>query len=115
MNRTAKASCVALLTAVALIGVSVPAAHANPHVSFQFGVGVPVPAAPVAIVRARVPLAPPFYGAVWQPGYYAWSGYGYGWMPGAWVRPPFARAVWVGPRWARGPRGAYWARGYWRR
>jgi hypothetical protein len=112
MSRTARTACLVLFTALALTGVSVPAAHANPRVYFRIGLGVPVPVAP-AVVAAPPP--PPVYGMVWQPGYYAWSGYRYAWVPGIWVRPPFAGAVWMGPRWVRGPRGAFWARGSWRR
>lgn len=56
--------------------VAVPAAHADTRFSLQIGAG------PVAV-------APPGY--VWQPGYQVWTGYGYRWVPGAWVPAPYLR------------------------
>ena len=57
--------------------VAVPAARADTRFSLQIGAG-PVPVA-----------APPGY--IWQPGYRAWTGYGYRWVPGAWVPAPYLR------------------------
>ena len=101
---------------------SAPSALASTHFSVSVGIGAPVvPVAPIA-----VPVVPPVapavvaapapvpYGYVWVPGYYAWNGYAYTMVPGAWVRPPYAGAVWVAPRYYSGPHGAYYARGYWR-
>jgi WXXGXW repeat (2 copies) len=82
-------------------------AHAGARVFLQIG-----PPAPLAVVA---PVAPAPYGYVWQPGYYAWGGAAYRWVPGVWSRPPFSRAAWVAPRWGYGPRGWSFARGYWRR
>ena len=101
---------------------SAPNAHASTHFAVSVGIGVPaaVPVAPVAVpapvpapaVVAPVP-APAPYGYVWVASYYAWNGYAYTVVPGAWVRPPYAGAVWVAPRYVSGPHGAYYARGYW--
>jgi hypothetical protein len=113
MTRTSHLYRLLLLTSLAVFLVAVPSAKAAPRFFIQ--VGVPVPIAPVVVAPPVLP-PPPAYGLVWRAGYYNWNGYGYVWLPGAWVRPPFARAVWVGPRWVRYPHGgAYWARGYWRR
>jgi hypothetical protein len=91
---------------IALIAGST--AYAGAHVFLQIG-----PPAPVAVVAPVPPLAP--YGYVWQPGYYAWGGAAYRWVPGVWARTPFARAAWVSPRWMYERRGWFFARGYWRR
>ena len=102
---------------------SAATAHASTHFSVSVGIGAPVvPFAPVAVpVAPPVPVpapavvaAPAPYGYVWVPSYYAWNGYAYTVVPGAWVRPPYAGAVWVAPRYVAGPHGAYYARGYWR-
>jgi hypothetical protein len=77
-----------------LLGVAfAPAAHAQTRFSLQIG---------------------PSYGAygpgpgyVWQPGYYAWSGYGRRWVPGAWV---YGRRDWSRERWGRDYRDSYWRR-----
>ena len=112
--RLAGLSLAALLTTAA-------AAHAAPQVSVGIGIGV---GAPPYVAVPRVPPPPPAavivgapmpYGYVWRPGYYAWTGYGYQLVRGAYVRPPYAGAVWVAPRYYSGPHGHYYARGYWRR
>ena len=111
MTRTLKIVRLFLLSSFALLVLAVPA-KAGPRFFIQ--VGVPVPVAPV-VVAPRVIPPPPAYGYVWRGGFYDWNGYGYGWVPGTWIRPPYAGAVWVGPRWAYSPRGARWTRGYWGR
>jgi hypothetical protein len=103
---------VALLTGVLAIACGVSEAKAGPRFFFQ--VGTPVPPPPVVVVRP-VPPPAPAYGMVWRPGYYAWTGYRYNWVPGVWVRPPYAGARWVAPGWVRQPRGYAWSGGYWRR
>ncbi len=55
---------------------AVPAAHADTRFSLRIGTG------PIAV-------APPGY--VWQPAYRVWTGYGYRWVPGAWVPAPYLR------------------------
>jgi hypothetical protein len=112
MTRTVPVGRLSLLAALAVLVFAVPAAHAGPRFFIQ--IGAPIPVAPVVMVPRVIP-PPPAYGLIWRSGYYDWTGYGYAWVPGVWVRPPYARAAWVGPRWVRQPRGVYWARGYWRR
>jgi len=77
-----------------LLGVVfAPAARASTHFSVWIG-----PSAPFAPgVAAFGP--PPGY--VWQPGYRVWTGFGYRWVPGAWVRALYARGNWAGERWER--------------
>ncbi len=112
MRRTSR--ILLLLTSLFVLFIVVPPASAGPH--FYISVGVPVPIAPVVVAPRYVPPAPAPYGWVWRAGYYDWNGYGYGWVPGGWVRPPYVGSYWVGPRWVRYPHGgAYWARGYWAR
>jgi hypothetical protein len=43
---------------------------------------------------------PPDPDYIWTPGYWAWSGYGYYWVPGAWVEPPYVGALWTPGYWA---------------
>ena len=84
-----------------LLGVGfVPAAHASTHFSVQIGAGVPWAAADIAP------------GYAWQPGHYIWAGFGYRWVPGAWVP---LRGNWARERWAHERRDFYrnrdWDRG----
>ena len=69
-------------------------------------------APPVPVVEARIIAPGPGY--IWAPGYYAWNGVAYAWMPGRWVRPPRPRAVWVPAHWVRERRGWYFEEGHWR-
>ena len=94
--------------AVLIVLIAGSTAHAGARVFLQIG-----PPAPVAVVAPVPPPAP--YGYIWQPGYHAWVGAAYRWVPGVWARPPFARAAWVSPRWVYAPRGWSFAPGYWRR
>jgi hypothetical protein len=88
---------------------------ASADASTRIFVRIGPPPVPV-YAPAVVPVAPaPYYGYVWRPGYYAWTGVGYAWVPGAWVLPPYAGAVWVPGRWTREPRGSFWVSGYWGR
>ncbi len=85
------------------------------------GVYTPPPAAavtgqqapPAAVAEAQP--APPSNGAVWIPGYWAWTGSRYVWVAGTWSspRPGF---VWVPSHWKGGtPYGWKWVQGHWRR
>ena len=65
-------------------------------VAVGFSVGF---APPPLVVYTPPPV--PFAGAIWTPGYWAWSPvYGtYYWVPGAWVRPPGIGLYWTPPWW----------------
>lgn len=84
--------------------VAVPVAHADTRFSLQIGTR------PVAV-------APPGY--VWQPPYRVWTGYGYRWVPGAWVPAPYLRGGrdehvyrdWDGDRGRAWDRRGAWDRG----
>ena len=109
MTRTAQVVTRMLLVSLVLFGVVVTA-QASTRVFVQ--IGAPVPVAPVLVAPAVIP-PPPAYGIIWRPGYYSWSGYGYGWVPGAWVQPPRVGVLWTPGYW--GFVGAFYVfhRGYW--
>ncbi len=89
VKRIAQIAGVTLL----LGGVFVPTAHADTHFSLQ--IGAPVPFAPGAVAPR---------GYVWQPGYRVWTGFGYRWIPGAWVPAPYVRGYGA-PEWRERGRG----------
>jgi len=54
-------------------------------------------------------------GYIWLPGYYAWNGVVYAWVPGRFERPPRQRARWVPAHWEHSRRyGWYFVEGRWR-
>jgi len=92
----------AIITASAVVILSVAAvpAMAQTHVSINIGHPVQrVAVAPVAVVPAQ-----PYPGYVWQPAHYEWTAYGYQMVPGMWapgpyaVPPAYAAPVYVAPR-----------------
>ena len=95
--------CIAWAAALTL--AAVPGAA---RVGVVVGVAPPVPAA------ETVP-PPPGPGYVWQPGYWAWNGAQYVWVPGTYVVAPYPGAVWVGGRWVHDGSGWVWVGGRWRR
>ena len=77
-----------------LVGLlSASPAHARTQVMVQVG-----PSAPVA---QSVAFGPASRGYVWQPGYHAWTRFGYRWVPGQWVRSRYDRDGWRSRRWDR--------------
>lgn len=86
----------------------------------QVRVAAPVPPAAVADVQVAPPPLPvyvqppcPVVGWMWTPGYWAWGGGGYFWVPGTWVAPPRVGFLWTPGYWGF-VRGAYiWHAGYW--
>lgn len=97
-------SCLLLLSAIAptLLPVSAVA-----RVGVVVGIAPPVP-----ILEPIPPPPAPSY--VWQPGYWAWDGVAYVWVPGTYVAPPYIGAVWVPGRWIRRGGGWVWVAGHWR-
>ncbi len=79
------------------------------------------PAADVAVYADEAPPPLPDYdqppitteGDMWTPGYWAWNGYEYFWVPGTWIEPPQAGLLWTPGYW--GFIGGVYAfhRGYW--
>jgi hypothetical protein len=85
-----------------------PPAYYNPPATAEVTVGQAPPAPQV-----EAQTAPPYSGAVWIGGYWAWNGRQYIWVPGSWSapRPGF---VWVPGHWKATPGGWKWAAGHWR-
>ncbi|MBV9621455.1 MAG: YXWGXW repeat-containing protein [Gammaproteobacteria bacterium] len=82
----------------------------------------PVYVAPAAVVQvneAPPPLpvyeqpACPEVGWIWTPGYWAWSGGGYYWVPGTWVAPPRVGVLWTPGYWGWAGGVYVWHVGYW--
>ena len=82
-------------------------ASAAPRGRVYVRVGPPAP-----IVERRIVAPGP--GFIWIPGYHAWNGRAYGWVPGRWERPPRSRARWVPAKWYHDRRGWYLIEGHWR-
>ncbi|HEY6206367.1 MAG TPA: YXWGXW repeat-containing protein [Chthoniobacterales bacterium] len=61
-------------------------------------VGVSVGFAPPPLV-VYTPPPVPVAGYIWTPGYWAWNGFTYYWVPGAWVAPPSVGLYWTPPWW----------------
>lgn len=81
---------------------------------FAARVGVVVGVAPPAPIAEPIP-PPPAPGYVWQPGYWAWNGVQYVWVPGRYVLAPFPGAIWIGGEWIRHDHhGWVWRPGHWR-
>jgi hypothetical protein len=80
--------------------------------SSQGAVFVSVGFAPPALVSYAPPPVP-FAGAIWTPGYWAWNGFTYFWVPGAWVRPPGIGLYWTPPWWGFSNGSYVFYDGYW--
>ncbi|MGO8830570.1 MAG: hypothetical protein ACLQT5_15105 [Steroidobacteraceae bacterium] len=52
-------------------------------------------------------------GSLWTPGYWAWSGGGYYWVPGAWVLPPRVGVLWTPGYWGYSGGVYVFHPGYW--
>jgi hypothetical protein len=52
-------------------------------------------------------------GDLWTPGYWAWNGTAYYWVPGAWVAPPRVGVLWTPGYWAFVDTVYVFHRGYW--
>lgn len=93
-----------LLLAPTLL-VSVPAAA-------QIGIGVSITVAPPELpVYEQPPLPGP--GFIWSPGYWAWGGEDYYWVPGTWVEAPQPGYLWTPGYWGWGEGAYLWHEGYW--
>lgn len=83
-----------------------------------------VPASSFAGVLISVGFAPPVLpvyaqpecpqpGLMWTPGYWAYGGDGYFWVPGAWVPAPYEGALWTPPYWGWSSGIYVFHPGYW--
>jgi WXXGXW repeat (2 copies) len=61
-------------------------------------IGVSVGFAPPPLVAYEPPPVPAA-GYIWTPGYWAWNGFTYYWVPGVWVAPPSVGLYWTPPWW----------------
>jgi hypothetical protein len=95
MKRTWLARSAAALFAAAAALTAIPQqAHAGVFIGVGISVGFPPPMLPV-YVQPVIP-AP---GYIWTPGYWAWNGVAYYWVPGTWILPPFYGALWTPGYW----------------
>ncbi|HEY1900499.1 MAG TPA: YXWGXW repeat-containing protein [Steroidobacteraceae bacterium] len=77
-----------------------------------FGIGVSVNIAPPELpVYVQPPLPAPGY--LWTPGYWAWDGMDYYWVPGTWVEPPASDMLWTPGYWGWNDGLYVWNQGYW--
>jgi WXXGXW repeat (2 copies) len=85
---------------------------ALPLASSYGQVGISVNFAPPPLPVVVQPPAP-VEGYIWTPGYWAWGGADYYWVPGVWVPPPTIGLLWTPPWWGWN-NGAYvFNEGYW--
>jgi hypothetical protein len=90
---------------LALLLATLPvAANAELFVSVSFG----PPALPVYL-----PPPIPAPGYIWTPGYWAWGGDEYYWVPGTWVLAPAVGLLWTPGYWGWGEGAYLWHAGYW--
>src|SRR5215470_14230824 len=75
-------------------------------------VGVSITLAPPALpVYVQPPIPAPGY--IWTPGYWAWNGYDYYWVPGTWVLPPELGLLWTPGYWGWSNGVYVFNEGYW--
>src|SRR2546425_1498807 len=94
-----------LFFALFLLGVC---ASSYAQVSIGISVGYPPPPLPVY----EQPLCPR-EGYIWTPGYWAWDGDDYYWVPGTWVLAPEVGFFWTPGYWAWDGGGFVFYEGYW--
>src|SRR5262245_51361198 len=102
--------CRAIAGAIVLAGLVGATSACIESVSGRIYVATGPPAPVVEPV-----LVAPEPGYIWLPGYYAWNGAAYVWVPGRWERPPRVRARWVPAHWEHSRKyGWYFVEGHWR-
>jgi hypothetical protein len=101
-----------LRTALCQLALATALLGAPAVASAQVAVGISVNLVPPAIpVYVQPPCPAP--NLMWTPGYWAWNGTGYYWVPGAWVPAPAPGLLWTPGYWGF-VNGAYlWNAGYW--
>jgi Domain of unknown function (DUF4124)/WXXGXW repeat (2 copies) len=75
-------------------------------------VGISASMAPPELPAADQPPCPED-GDLWTPGYWAWDGVSYYWVPGAWESPPSVGVFWTPNYWAYAGTVFVFHRGYW--
>jgi len=76
------------------------------------GVGISAYTAPPALPTEDQPPCPED-GDLWTPGYWAWDGAAYYWVPGVWESPPSVGVFWTPGYWAYAGTVFVFHRGYW--
>ena len=104
-----KLSNVALALALAL-GLASAASTSPARAQVAIGVSVGIAPPPLPYYD-QPPLPAPGY--IWTPGYWAWGGYDYYWVPGTWVLPPEPGFLWTPAYWGWGDGVYLFHVGYW--
>jgi WXXGXW repeat (2 copies) len=78
----------------------------------QVAVGISVGFAPPALPVYEQPICPED-GWIWTPGYWAWDGDDYYWVPGTWVAAPEAGFLWTPPYWGWANNAFFFHEGFW--
>jgi hypothetical protein len=99
--------------ALLLAGLSLaPALLISAPALAQIGIGVSINIAPPELPVYEQP-AVPGPGFLWSPGYWAWGGEDYYWVPGTWVEAPEPGLLWTPGYWGWGEGAYLWHEGYW--
>jgi hypothetical protein len=99
--------------ALLLAGLSLaPALLISTPALAQIGIGVSINVAPPELPVYEQP-AVPGPGFLWSPGYWAWGGQDYYWVPGTWVEAPEPGLLWTPGYWGWGEGAYLWHEGYW--
>ena len=88
------------------------AVEAQPGNDESVAAGISASTAPPPLPTSDQPPCPE-EGDLWTPGYWAWDGVAYYWVPGAWVPPPRAGVFWTPGYWAYAGTVFVFHRGYW--
>jgi hypothetical protein len=84
-----------------------------PIASFgQVSIGIAVNLAPPVLPVYAQPICPA-PNLIWTPGYWAWNGSDFFWVPGTWVAAPAVGLLWTPGWWGWGTGGYLWHAGYW--
>ena len=78
----------------------------------QISVGISVTFAPPELPVYVQPICPA-EGYIWTPGYWAWDGSDYYWVPGTWVLAPEVGFLWTPPYWGWETGRYFFHDGYW--
>jgi hypothetical protein len=99
--------------ALVLAGLSLaPAMLLTTPASAAVAIGISVNIAPPELpVYEQPPIPGP--GFLWSPGYWAWGGEDYYWVPGTWVEAPEPGLLWTPGYWGWGDGAYLWHEGYW--
>jgi YXWGXW repeat-containing protein len=97
-----------MLAGLSLSGAALMSGTADAQISIGVSVNVAPPELPVYEQPAM-----PAVGYMWSPGYWAWGGQDYYWVPGTWVQAPQPGYLWTPGYWGWGEGGYLWHEGYW--